>query len=385
MNNSDISFSIHDGDLKAGRGPEGSATPTTCSDTLYTQALGYFNSLRQPAFFTPGDNDWTDCDRPSNGSYNEPRAAAARAAGPLLHQPVVRAEDDAGRGPVDAAVRRHDQHDAGLDGRAVLPDALRRKPPLDIPQGHLCDAERPGDVQQPLLEWQRRARPGQRPARVRGPERCRPPVATGHVRRGDRARLGRPHDRLAADPGFDQSDGTRAPLRDPKSLAETDGAPDGFQSILTKLRDLTVAFKKPVVLVYGDSHYFRVDKPLRTRPAGGSRTSRVPRRSATTRRTGPTTCTGSRRSSTRKAATSSPSKRRSSQRTASQFQRRSVHEGEASRDAFPSQCPEVDRGERAAARQLQAWHGDRRGVRPTTLLRPHPSFTVCGAQTKGEK
>ena len=65
-----------------------------------------------------------------------------------------------------------------------------------------------------------------------------------------------------ADPGFDQSDGTRAPLRDPKSLAETDGAPDGYQSILTKLRDLTVTFKKPVVLVYGDSHYFRVDKPL---------------------------------------------------------------------------------------------------------------------------
>ena len=26
-------------------------------------ALNYFNSLRAPAVFTPGDNDWTDCDR----------------------------------------------------------------------------------------------------------------------------------------------------------------------------------------------------------------------------------------------------------------------------------------------------------------------------------
>src|SRR5262249_54084325 len=33
-----------------------------------------------------------------------------------------------------------------------------------------------------------------------------------------------------ADPGFDQSDPTRSPLRDPKTLAETDGQPDGFQS-----------------------------------------------------------------------------------------------------------------------------------------------------------
>jgi hypothetical protein len=28
------------------------------------------------------------------------------------------------------------------------------------------------------------------------------------------------------------------------------------------LRTLTIDFKKPVVLVYGDSHYFRIDKPL---------------------------------------------------------------------------------------------------------------------------
>jgi hypothetical protein len=37
---------------------------------------------------------------------------------------------------------------------------------------------------------------------------------------------------------------------------------DGFQDILKKLRELTIAFKKPVVLVHGDSHYFMVDKPL---------------------------------------------------------------------------------------------------------------------------
>jgi hypothetical protein len=71
MNNSEIEFSVHDGDLKAGSGTPGSQTPTDCSDAMYAQGLGYLNSLQKPAAFTPGDNDWTDCDRSSNGSYND--------------------------------------------------------------------------------------------------------------------------------------------------------------------------------------------------------------------------------------------------------------------------------------------------------------------------
>jgi hypothetical protein len=65
-----------------------------------------------------------------------------------------------------------------------------------------------------------------------------------------------------ADPGFDGSDATRAPTRDPRTLAETDGAPDGYVDFLKQLRELTTAFQKAVVYVHGDSHYFRVDKPL---------------------------------------------------------------------------------------------------------------------------
>ena len=65
-----------------------------------------------------------------------------------------------------------------------------------------------------------------------------------------------------ADPGWDLSDPTRAPLRDPKTLAETDGQPDGFQEFLSALRDEVIAFRKPVAYVHGDSHYFRVDKPF---------------------------------------------------------------------------------------------------------------------------
>src|SRR5262249_24139194 len=65
-----------------------------------------------------------------------------------------------------------------------------------------------------------------------------------------------------ADPGFDTSGYQDAPKRNPRTLVETDGNLDGFHDILSTLRNLTISFEKPVVLVHGDSHYFMVDKPL---------------------------------------------------------------------------------------------------------------------------
>src|SRR5215813_134322 len=55
MNSQNLAFTAHDGDLKSGS--------SECTDAVYTQALAYFGSLKAPAAFTPGDNDWTDCDR----------------------------------------------------------------------------------------------------------------------------------------------------------------------------------------------------------------------------------------------------------------------------------------------------------------------------------
>ena len=55
---------------------------------------------------------------------------------------------------------------------------------------------------------------------------------------------------------------TRAPLRDPNTLAETDGLADGFQDFLLALRTEVVSFKRPVAYVHGDSHYFRIDRPM---------------------------------------------------------------------------------------------------------------------------
>jgi hypothetical protein len=53
--------------------------------------------------------------------------------------------------------------------------------------------------------------------------------------RGPAARPGSWSSRKA-NPGWDLTDGTRAPLRNPRTLFETDGQPDGFEEFLSALR-----------------------------------------------------------------------------------------------------------------------------------------------------
>ena len=62
MNRQKLAFSVHDGDIKSGS--------SRCDDEVYARAEGYFNSLEAPAMYTPGDNEWTDCDRPAAGAYS---------------------------------------------------------------------------------------------------------------------------------------------------------------------------------------------------------------------------------------------------------------------------------------------------------------------------
>ena len=128
MNDSEIEFSVHDGDLNAGSATAGSVTPTTCATAtppaldIYTQGLGYLNSLKKPAMFMPGDNDWTDCDRVSNGSFN--------ATERLQHERQVLfsgpyADRSFGKKQLDRRCRRHRCASAGTTDRAPRSPACR--------------------------------------------------------------------------------------------------------------------------------------------------------------------------------------------------------------------------------------------------------------------
>jgi hypothetical protein len=244
MNRHDLAFTVHDGDLKAGNGTPGSATPTTCSDALYVQGLGFFNALRAPAMFTPGDNDWTDCDRPSNGGFSSRER--------LDHERQVFFSTPFSLG--QRKLRQEVQTTPlclGVSGSVPCVENRRwtyggvTYVTLNV-QGscnNLCDT-----APDPL-EWA-----------------ARNTANIAWLRESFRFAAARQSAAVMivtqADPGWDLSDGTRAPLRDPKTLAETDAQPDGFNDYLVALRDEVIAFRRPVAYVHGDSHYARIDKPL---------------------------------------------------------------------------------------------------------------------------
>ncbi len=57
-------FVIHYGDVKAGS--------SRCDDALLSERRdAIYDLLKGRVFFTPGDNDWTDCDRGSAGGFDE--------------------------------------------------------------------------------------------------------------------------------------------------------------------------------------------------------------------------------------------------------------------------------------------------------------------------
>jgi hypothetical protein len=240
MNSQNLAFTAHDGDLKAGSGP--------CPDTLYTDALARFNSLKAPAIFTPGDNDWTDCDRAAG--YNSLQQLDKERA-LFFSTPFTLGQHH---------LRQEVQSTPLCLGYAGAPGVYSNVPcvenrrwtvngvtyaTLNI-QGscnNLCDVN-----PDPMEEAARTAADVAWMQETFAEAKRRNSAAVMFISQ--------------ADPGFDATDATRGPVRDPQSLAETDGAPDGYQSFLLALRDAVVDFKKPVAYVHGDSHYFRVDKPF---------------------------------------------------------------------------------------------------------------------------
>ena len=69
MNRVKPAFSIHVGDVKAGNTP--------CSDEVLKRAHDQMQTAEHPVVYSIGDNEWTDCHRKDNGSF-DPRERLAR-------------------------------------------------------------------------------------------------------------------------------------------------------------------------------------------------------------------------------------------------------------------------------------------------------------------
>lgn len=62
INAADPEFTVHVGDIKNGS--------SRCDDAYYREIKADFDQFVGPLVYTPGDNEWTDCHRANNGSYN---------------------------------------------------------------------------------------------------------------------------------------------------------------------------------------------------------------------------------------------------------------------------------------------------------------------------
>ena len=62
INDSQVQFIAHIGDFKHGK--------DRCDDSLFEDRYQLFNASPTAFIYVPGDNEWTDCERLSNGAYN---------------------------------------------------------------------------------------------------------------------------------------------------------------------------------------------------------------------------------------------------------------------------------------------------------------------------
>jgi hypothetical protein len=249
VNRSRVAFSVFDGDLQAGGdGP--------CNDSLYTTAQANFNTLQRPLIWVPGDNDWTDC----WGRYG-----AAQAP---YHDPIERLNFE--RQLFDSTSQSLGQHTLTLTRESaeggqysiysenvrwvygpvvyVGLDVQGSNDNYPYPE---TDTESGAVVTRSAAEIQRQ----------RDEETARK-AADLHWLDESFAYAKHIHAKgilidWQADPNFNNEQH----LSNPHDW-------DAFPDYVDALRTETMSFSGQVVLVHGDSHYFKMDKPINL-PSGG--------------------------------------------------------------------------------------------------------------------
>ncbi len=208
MNGAGLAFSIHDGDVKDG--------PPPCTEETYLATRDLFDRFRHPLIYTPGDNEWTDCWR--SGGDPLDRLAALRR---LFFR------DGASRGrPRMALTRQSDRFPE--NARWKWGGVTFATVHLAGSNNGLPGSDRPGNRQ----EWAERLDADL--AWIR--------QAFGQARTGHSPGLAL---FIHGDPRFERPPGQRY----------------GYDEFLRALEREVAAFGRPVLLVHGDTHRYRLDRP----------------------------------------------------------------------------------------------------------------------------
>ena len=206
-----LAFVVHDGDFKSGQSP--------CTDELFNRRHAQFQNVAHPLVFIFGDNEWTDCHREEAGKYDPvERLNKLReifASGPeSLGKRTLRLSRQSSAFPENVRWTYGDVLFVGLN----------------VPGSY-------NNIAQKQEYKERNAANG---AWLKESFRL---AATS----GARGVLVVIH----ANPRF------QAPLK-----------PNPYRAFLTVLEREVRTFGKPVVLVHGDTHHFRIDKPMRDAQTG---------------------------------------------------------------------------------------------------------------------
>ena len=210
---SHVDFIAHVGDIKNGQ--------SRCDDEVFRDRQQLFDSVPLPFIFVPGDNEWTDCARLSNGAYDPLERLAA------LRTLFWQRPDSLGRKTI--ALERQ-------------PGAYREHSRFRIGPVLFVTLNLPGDDN----NFGRREEPRQEFVE-------RSPAVIAWMK--ESFALAR-REKLAgivllfqANPGFRNFS---------EGLAHR-----GYKAFLETLRHETLLFSGQVVVVHGDTHMSRIDQPLR--------------------------------------------------------------------------------------------------------------------------
>ena len=238
INASHVAFSIFDGDLKAGGdGP--------CSDDLYSTAIANFNKLKQPLIWVPGDNDWTDCwgrYGPATQPYSDPLER-------LALERVLFASTNESLGKKTLTLTRQS---------AGYPENVRWK---YGPVVYIGLNVQGSNDNYPYAGVDGETRSDQEITRQRNEEKARKAANLQWLHEGFQYAM---HTRAKGIMIVWQADlnfNNEQHLADPRSW-------DAFADYTTALQTETIGFPGQVALVHGDSHYFKLDKPLNNANGG---------------------------------------------------------------------------------------------------------------------
>ena len=224
INQTGPEFTIHVGDIKNGS--------TRCDDDYYTMIRAAFDLFRNPLVYTPGDNEWTDCHRANNGSY-QPLERLAHDRSVFFDHPGL----TLGQHPM----RVTSQADDGLPENVMF-----RKQRVEFAVLHVVGSN---DDLQP---WTGIGNTTATPAQV-AEEQHRMAGAVAQVHAAFAAARQKQDRAVAVFIQADMFDPTYSPT--PSDIS-------AFKPLVQAIVDETSTYSGDVYLFNGDSHLYNSDHPL---------------------------------------------------------------------------------------------------------------------------